>query len=83
MSSHDILKAIPSVDEAIRYLETRGVLDERPRPMVVRSVRAALEEERRSMLEGDGPDAGASIDDARDAILLRLEREVRRRMAHA
>ncbi len=78
MSSHDILKAIPSVDEAIRYLETQGVLDERPRPMVARSVREALEKERRNMLESDGPDDGASIDDARGAILLRLEREVRR-----
>ncbi len=77
MSSHDILKAIPSVDEAIRYLEGRGVLSERPRPLVVRSVRAALEKERKAILAEDGREA-ASIEEAREAILGRLEREVER-----
>ncbi len=72
MNSREDLKAIPSVDEAIRHLESADLLGDRPRPLVVRAVRAALEEERREILAGRrGTPPGA--DDPRERILRRLE----------
>jgi L-seryl-tRNA(Ser) seleniumtransferase len=73
MNSREDLKAIPSVDEAIRYLESADLLGDRPRPLVVRAVRAALEDERQEMLAGRR-ELSQGTDDARQRILKRLER---------
>ena len=77
MNGRDDLRFIPSVDEAVRHLEAAGVLDGRPRSMVVRAVRAALEEERRAILGGREPRAGSEAE-VRRAILELLERAVER-----
>ncbi len=77
MTGRDDLRFIPSVDEAVRHLEAEGVLDGRPRSMVVRAVRAALEEERGAILGGREPRAGSEAE-VRRAILELLGRAVER-----
>jgi L-seryl-tRNA(Ser) seleniumtransferase len=68
MSRRDDLRAIPPVDLALRHREEAGVLQDRPRPIVVRAVRAVLERERLALLAGERTYEG-SPDDVRAAIL--------------
>ncbi len=77
MSGREDLKSIPSVDEALRHLESAGALDGRPRPIVARAVRAALDRERRTLLAHD-PVAETSPGEAKRAILSRVEAAVER-----
>jgi L-seryl-tRNA(Ser) seleniumtransferase len=71
------LKSIPSVDAALRHLDSVGRLDDCPRPVVVRAVREALEAARRRILsERDAyPESGQELT---AAVLSDVEREVRR-----
>jgi L-seryl-tRNA(Ser) seleniumtransferase len=68
MEPQDRLKAIPSVDAALMYLESGGHTTGHPRAIVVRTVRTTLERARRLILEGSDRYSG-SIDSVRETIL--------------
>jgi L-seryl-tRNA(Ser) seleniumtransferase len=74
MSKQEDLRAIPPVDLALRHLEAAGVLQDRPRPIVARAVRAVLERERLRILAGAVVHEG-SPEDIRAAILEVVRRE--------
>jgi L-seryl-tRNA(Ser) seleniumtransferase len=71
------LKLIPSVDAALRHLESAGRLGACPRPIVVRAVRGALETARTNILT-DREHYPAGEDELRAAVLEEVERAVRR-----
>lgn len=76
MGRDELLRAIPSVDLALRHLDEQGIGTDRPRPMLVRAVRAILEEERVRVLAGgadeDPPEAFAA------GVMRRVEESARR-----
>lgn len=74
MSKQEDLRAIPPVDLAVRHLEAAGVLQDRPRPIVARAVRAVLERERLRILAG-AVEHGGSPEETRAAILEVVERD--------
>jgi L-seryl-tRNA(Ser) seleniumtransferase len=74
MNRQDILRAIPPVDLVLRHLESAGVLQDRPRPILVRAVRAVLERERLAILAGEREYDGAP-DEIRAALLSIVERD--------
>ena len=73
MDRQDVLRAIPSVDAAVRSLEGRPEVADCPRPILVRTVRAALEAVREAAGSGrlgDTPDAvrGAAAEAVERAV---------------
>ena len=76
MSSEDLMSAIPSVDATMSHLEAGHVADGQPRPLVVRTVRKALDEERAALLSNGAPE-GMGKSELRASILERVERVVR------
>ncbi len=69
----DALRAIPSVDLAMRHVEECGLADVAPRPLVVRAVRRALDDVR-SAIADDREGAPAT----REAVLVSVVRAVGR-----
>ncbi|MBM3306950.1 MAG: L-seryl-tRNA(Sec) selenium transferase [Candidatus Eisenbacteria bacterium] len=52
MNREDLLRALPSVDAAVKHLEQRGAASGCPRRMLVRAVRAAIERLRVDVMSG-------------------------------
>ena len=77
MDPREALKAIPSVDLAVRHLESAGLAARHPRPIVVRAVRAFLARERDAIRRGEVSRRGP-LDFVRASILKSLEEEFRR-----
>lgn len=76
MGSQDLLRAIPSVDAAVRHVESLGAAADCPRPILVRTVREALDAFRRSI--GSGEFAASTPDELRQHVLASLEAAVAR-----
>jgi L-seryl-tRNA(Ser) seleniumtransferase len=76
MGSQDLLRAIPSVDAAVRHAESLCAAADCPRPILVRTVREALDEFRRAI--GSGHFADSSPEELRDRVLASLEASVAR-----
>lgn len=74
MGRDELLQAIPSVDRALRYLAERELGVERPRPILVAAVRAALAAERKRVLSSSSTDA--DVGRFRTALLERLEKSI-------
>ncbi|MFH1502964.1 MAG: L-seryl-tRNA(Sec) selenium transferase [Candidatus Eisenbacteria bacterium] len=74
MSDQEGLKDIPSVDAVVHHLEERGLGEGRPRPLVVRAVRAAVAEARASLLNTDPGEHAPG--DVKERVLLAAERAV-------
>jgi len=76
MSSQDLLRAIPSVDAAVRHVESLDAAADCPRPILVRTVREALDGFRRSIESGEF--AGSTPEELRGRVLASLEPAVAR-----
>lgn len=74
MGSQDLLRAIPSVDAAVRHVEPLAAATGCPRPILVRTVREALDG-LRSAIESGGL-AGAAPEELRERALASVERAV-------
>jgi L-seryl-tRNA(Ser) seleniumtransferase len=75
MGETEDLRAIPSVDLVMRRLEEAGLLEGRPRALVVRAVRRLLERERVALARGA---AGAGGGGVREGVLEAVERAIAR-----
>lgn len=76
MGSQDLLRAIPSVDAAVRHVESLGAAADCPRPILVRTLREALDGFRRAI--GSGDFAGSAPEELREHVLASLEAAVTR-----
>ena len=65
-----LLRALPSIDEVLTYLEAHGLLKDSPRFLVVACVRKAVDDTRAEILDGTLASAGL------EAIALRFSKHV-------
>lgn len=76
MDTSESLRALPKVDDALRFPQLAALLDAHPRQVVVEALRAEIDETRARILAGSAEDPG--VERIAAAVALRVEAASRR-----